>query len=380
MRLAALLMIALVAAAAEPVDPAAEVARRLETTFDRLLADPEAYQATVLQKCRGFPEGGLFPFTFPAIAYAVLAQGDRQRAPQRLASAALCLDRAMGVVARKVEAPGGDLARLADYRQHATYIGQLALALGVWRLAGGDDRYEAVHARLHSVLLDALVAARGDQLRSFPTYAWTFDTIPCLAALRLRDRVRGESTADAAIREHLAWVASEGVDAATELPASIVEPGKRAPPRGCDLSLRVAMLAQVDHGAARALWQRYVVVHWCERATMAGFREYPPGVNRPGDPDSGPILQGIGMSATGLGIAAARAIEDRAIATRLTGQLPAIATLHKLLVAADPGAARRTLGGAGNDPDYVTGFLFGDACMFFCVTWRDLGTALDASE
>ena len=50
---------------------------------------------------------------------------------------------------------------------------------------------------------------------------------------------------------------------------------------------------------------------------VTGFREWPVGVDRAADVDSGPIVSGIGAAASALGIAAARAMGDDALAKRL---------------------------------------------------------------
>ena len=50
---------------------------------------------------------------------------------------------------------------------------------------------------------------------------------------------------------------------------------------------------------------------------LVGFREWPRGVERPADMDSGPIVFGIGTAASALAIGAARAQGDEVLATRL---------------------------------------------------------------
>ena len=49
-------------------------------------------------------------------------------------------------------------------------------------------------------------------------------------------------------------------------------------------------------------------------------REYPPGIDRKGDIDSGPMFNGYGMSATAFALAAARANSD----------LPTVTSLERL--------------------------------------------------
>ena len=61
-----------------------------------------------------------------------------------------------------------------------------------------------------------------------------------------------------------------------------------------------------DPPRARALYQRYREGFWLGLGPVVGFREWPRGVDRSGDADSGPIVLGIGTAASGIGIGAAR--------------------------------------------------------------------------
>jgi hypothetical protein len=61
-----------------------------------------------------------------------------------------------------------------------------------------------------------------------------------------------------------------------------------------------------DRDAALRLYLRYRRIYWVELGVAAGFREWPPGTDRPADIDSGPIVLGVGAAATALGIGAAR--------------------------------------------------------------------------
>ena len=65
---------------------------------------------------------------------------------------------------------------------------------------------------------------------------------------------------------------------------------------------------------ARQWWVKYRHRFLVERAGLAGFREWAPGRDRGMDADSGPIVYGVGAAATGLGIAAARAMGENELA------------------------------------------------------------------
>jgi hypothetical protein len=69
-----------------------------------------------------------------------------------------------------------------------------------------------------------------------------------------------------------------------------------------------------------------------DRVVIVGFREWPPGVARRADSDSGPIVNGVGAAATALAIPAARAMGDDVLAQRLEATAGAVG----LAARADP--------------------------------------------
>ena len=137
-------------------------------------------------------------------------------------------------------------------------------------------------------------------------------------------------------------------------------------PRGCDLSLRIALLAESDPSLARQVYESYVGTFWSDGLIVDGFREWPDGVHRPANADSGPIIEGVGLAASGLGIAAARAVGDERREAILTAQAyEAVRNLPNLRALHDPE------GVLPNDPGhFVTGFAVGDAALLFALTWE----------
>jgi hypothetical protein len=307
------------------------------------------------------------------MAYAHRVYADPSRREHALARMAPLLERAVAAVAARTRAPGGDLTRLETYDRHGVYLGQLGLALASWRLAGGDGRFDAVEEHVTALLVEALTARGGAPIDSFPAYSWTFDTVPALAAAAAHDRLAGTTAAAPLVAAHVRWVGEQGTEPETRLPWSRMGRGGRglAGPRGCELSWRIALMAQLDRDHAAALYQRYVEVHWLDhgRGSLAGFAEWPHGRQGRADADSGPVQLGIGATATAFGLAAARALGDRERLDRLTGQVD---QTRALLVLGSAMGGRALTGGLFEfDPEYLTGFLYGDAVLFYAATWHE---------
>lgn len=346
---------------------------QLRARFDGRLAKPERYRDAAPQECAGYPEGDLLPFVFPVFGYTNDAIANPARASGARAKVEKLLEFGLDSVVRRVGPPGGRLENLAGYQRQAVYLGHIGLALGCYRLIGGDERFDAVHARIADVLHEGLVGEGGRHLWSFPEVTWGFDTMPCLLALRLYDASRGSTRSSEAIRRHLEWVRTQASDPTLRLPYSHLPEkgaGEPRPPRGCDLAYRTWLVAQLDPRYAKDIYEQFRRCFWIERGYLAGFAEWPHGANLGEDVDSGPIVLGMGLAATGFGIGAARCMGDRWRLWRLLGELSAARALFALM-------RPWTKGRYEFDARYLTGTLMGDAALFATVGWREWGVALD---
>ncbi len=247
--------------------------------FDRLLSDEDEYRRRVRSECKRFPEGDLFPYTLTAMAYANLAMSDSERREHALEIMEPLLDQAIRSTAAKVAPRSGSLEKLAGYGGHGCYLGQLNLALASWRLAGGDERYMPLHRHLTELLARELERRGGRPIKSFPGYSWTFDTVPALVSVAASDRIDGGRRATPLLKAHREWVRDHGLHPETKLPWSrATGRGKGLTvPRGCDLSWRIALLANVDRRWSEELYEHYTSSFWLERRMMAGFAEWPGG-------------------------------------------------------------------------------------------------------
>jgi len=373
----AVLLVSAPAWAAEPAGPSVPAAildnvrGQLLREFEAHLADPPAFRQRALRECRTFPEGDLFPFLFPAMAYTNLAVKGTVERPQAAERVAQLIALAIPSCQARLKPPGEKLENLKSYGNNAVYAGQLNVMLGCYRLVGGDDRYGAIHRRLSDLLHAELVRLDGLPLQSLPTASWPFDTLPVLLSLRLYDKHTGTDRSGPAVRKHLAWIRQEATDPETGLPWSHLAGATREVPRGCDLSWRIMLLAHLERPYAEALYPKYAASFWIDRGVLAGFAEWPGGRTRFQDADSGPITDGIGTAATGFGYGAAIAMHDLPRLERLCLQLPAMRLMLQ--------EARKTPDSFASalvyDHKCVTGFLFGDACLFYSVTWQDWGLA-----
>lgn len=181
---------------------------------------------------------------------------------------------------------------------------------------------EKDHARLSETLARKSLA---DPLAHAPSYAavayrWPADQSATLASLGRYDRAHGTAVLTEPLKKWEAVMASH-LDAKTGLPWSEVTgraPGAKLP-RGCAQSFISRYLAEVDPVLAATWWAAYRNSFFVRLGPVAGFREWPLGVERPGDVDSGPIVMGIGAAASAFAISAAKAQGDEGLAAQLEG-------------------------------------------------------------
>jgi hypothetical protein len=140
---------------------------------------------------------------------------------------------------------------------------------------------------------------------------WPADQTVTLLAIKLYDATHGTSLHEEPLRGFLGVLAGRA-DPRTGLFPSSVSPIENAPiPRGCATSWSVFYLAQLDIGVAFDQYTRERA--WLREDVLGvgGFREWPRGRGGGGmDVDSGPIVLGVGVAATGLGLGPTRLFRD----------------------------------------------------------------------
>lgn len=252
------------------------------------------------------------PAGFRMIALSQLADGCAAQGkahPERAAQARQCVE---GAYRRSKALAQRGGAGDALWRTHQNLILGAAHRLG-------PCLEVAQHTALSAWLAEASAA---DPLAHAPSYAsttlrWPADQAATLASLQRFDEGHHGALAAKAIARWRSALASH-TDARTGLPWSELTgagPGARLP-RGCAQSYLVRYASEFDAPFAREAWERYRA-HFFTRVPAVGFREWPRGVERRGDLDSGPIIFGIGTAASALAIGAARAVGDRLLAEQL---------------------------------------------------------------
>jgi hypothetical protein len=262
-----------------------------------------------------FPEGSCFTWTLYGLAWANLAHGGTvtpQEREEALREVRVALDR---------QSTSGSLEPFRDtqVRRGVFWLGQRNLLLAklveaqtpTERDPRLTDEFHANSQELHREFLRSPTR----HLDSYEQMCWPADNVTALASLAAHDRVFGTDYGDA-LTAWIDWTTSNACHL-TGLPAGHLkqQTGQHIEPaRGCANSWMVPLLAGAAPDAAARLYALHRDRMSVRRLGFTMFREYPDeATTYTADIDSGPIVWGAGVVATGVGLAAARSQGDSAV-------------------------------------------------------------------
>lgn len=236
---------------------------------------------------------------------------------------------------------GHDGLSMAPGEGHA-YMGYVNLGLSMLRRIEPDNPQAALNDRLTEALASRLFKAKTGLIETYPDESWPPDVAAVAGSIGLhatatgRDRraeldAWGERFARCSIHESGFLV--QRVRSGTCEPVD--------GPRGSGTAVGAYFLSFSNPDLALRL---AAAVGEPGEAGLFGFgavREYAPGFDGQGDTDSGPVILGVSVGATGFGLAAAQVGGDRALFTRLYRTT----TLFGAPVSAGEGAGSFALGG-----------------------------------
>jgi len=204
------------------------------------------------------------------------------------------------------------MASLDGDHGHA-YLAYAALALGMARLV--DPAFPATLAAQHDALVAAyerrLLASKTGLIETYPGEAYPTDVAAVAAAIAVHGRVTHTSH-DAVLRQWAERVRAHQIDRASGFVIQRMDATTGAShdaPRASGTGLAAYFAGFADRALAREL-AGAVMRHVSTRFGFGGVREYGEGHDGHGDVDSGPVVLGISVSATGFALASARLLDD----------------------------------------------------------------------
>ncbi len=192
------------------------------------------------------------------------------------------------------------LSSLEGGNGHVGYLGHLSWSLGASCLIGNEEHPLA--QPVAQALRRRFDASPTALIETYPAETYVPDNFVAIAGLSLLDRCRGESNFRDTIARFLEVMRRERLDPKTGV--LVFAPGQMG--RGSGAAWMAYFLTFIDEDFARAqtsaLFRQFGV-----ELPFGGFaiREWPRGVDRGGDVDSGPLVFGLSPAATGFALAGA---------------------------------------------------------------------------
>ena len=307
----------------------------------------------------------------PALGYVNLVLDGTLKKEQAAQKVRALMDMALIEVGKRIQVPNGDYLQLKGYKKSASWVTVLNLGLSAYSLVSDDGHFKAINDHLSKILLFSMEQSGGASLQSWPHELWHMDTTSALASLYLWDAPEFRHRVKVITLRHLHWRKKNETMA-----NGLTKAGDREQiSRGCDLSYQLCCLPFLDAQYSKEIYEAYCKYHWVDYGLIYGFTEWPRGykVKGLGDIDSGPVFMEIGGTASGMGVAAAKAHGDKFRYERLLRELSMISVFIRSAPESEMG--REMLKwidqyvSKGVSPEYYTGFLYGDTFLFYTLTW-----------
>jgi len=342
-----------------PPEPPAEVDPLCADPFVSALADGARRWAREDLTAQDFGTGSpLFDeeWLFGTWMMAAVGLGQHARlcpeaAPQDLPAMEAAIERMLSPAGQAFDARkwGAPLAeRPAGARGSMALLGYGGLPLALHRALVPDSRFAAQEQAWTEALAVRFAdpqLAGGLLCETYPGERYAVDNSAGIAALALHDRASGEDHA-AVLRAALAALQGQRDPASGLLHQSQAPDGSpRDRPRGSGTFLAAWFLHRADPALARDLYERGVQALSGELLGVTAMREYALGVEGRGDVDSGPLIAGFSVSATGFALGGASAFGDEAMRARL---LRTVSLGGPLAVRVVPGLSSEEGGATGS--------------------------------
>lgn len=195
---------------------------------------------------------------------------------------------------------------------HGYYLEHLNTVLGCYRLCGGED-HGALHKRISEHLVKISLQEENAHARLIPhvKMRWCADQAAIINSLWLHDQSNGSNLHEEPAERWLNHVRNYCLHK-TGLAQTEVMNCKRysKQPRGCSLAYLIHYSRSFAPDFAREQWYLFKKHMFSKAFGFSGFREYLDGYKGGMTPDTGPIIGGLGVAASGLALKTAAYMDD----------------------------------------------------------------------
>lgn len=212
-----------------------------------------------------------------------------------------------------------NLLNVRSYGYQGYYLEHLNIVLGCYRLAGGiehSDLHQSVSAHLSKISLEESNAHA--RLMPHVKMRWAADQAAIINSLWLYDQASGESLHSEVSARWQEYMFNHCRHASGLFQTEVMNCKRYSKqPRGCSLVYLIHYCSSFAPVLAKEQWILFKEHMHSRVLGLWGFREYLKGYKAGMTPDSGPIIFGQGVAASGLALKTAASIEDEAVFQKL---------------------------------------------------------------
>ena len=230
---------------------------------------------------------------------------------------------------------GKDPAVVKSFGRYGYYLEHLNIILGCYQSVV-DDEHQALNRRITEHLVQVSLAEGNVHAPLLPNVRmrWSADQAGIIYSIWLFDQNNATALADELSEKWISYMDSHMRDVSTGLYATEVMGVKSysRQPRGCALAYLIYYTSHFAPQVATAQWALFKKHMLVKQLGITGFREYLPSYEGVWTPDSGPIVGGIGVGASGLALKTAASMSDSEVYTSLNRSVGSIIKLMRVLM------------------------------------------------
>ena len=205
------------------------------------------------------------------------------------------------------------LGSIESLGRYGYYLEHLNIILGMASAVGADD-YKPLNLKISRHLAEQSLSQENSHAPLLPhvKMRWSADQAAILHSLWLCDQNHDTDFHKEPATRWIEYMTSKMTHSETGLFETEVMRVKRysRQPRGCALAYLIHYTSGFAPEIAAQQWASFKEHMYQDQWGLRGFREYLPSYQGKWTPDSGPIIGGIGVAATGLALKAANSVDD----------------------------------------------------------------------
>ena len=228
-----------------------------------------------------------------------------------------------------------DPQMVTNFGRHGYYLEHLNIILGCYQSVV-DDEYFKLNERITQYLVRVSLSETNFHAPLLPNVRmrWSADQAAIIYSIWLFDQNNDTSLHESLRDEWLNYMQIYMRDPRSGLLLTEVMGVKRysKQPRGCALAYLIYFTNHFAPKVAREQWILFKNNMLIKRLGVSGFREYLPDYRGGWTPDSGPVIAGIGIGASGLGLKTASCMSDIETYNRLNSCISPVMKLMRGLM------------------------------------------------